>query len=533
VLGGKAAPRVVEHIGGQSQPFGDREGLALPRKADGEPIRRAQRRDVELDRCVRHVRIFGRERLQLGVVRRRRNRGTRGQQALEDGHRERGPLGWIGAGSDLIEEHEAARIGGADEAHDVHEVAREGRQRLGDALLVADVGHHPAVDRQPRPVRGRDAKPGLVHEDEEAKRLERHGLAAGVRTGDDHGPVAESLPEPQVDRHRARPEERVPRREQLERVGHDGRAHRVELCGQPRASHPQVRPCERSERRQQVLAPPLDGVGQVVEDALDLALLVEHRLGPRVVELHDGQRLHEQRCAGRALIVDDALDPPLRLGADRDDVAAGADGHDRLADDAGQVGRPQHRVQPLPHALLRGPHPPADRGELRGGAVEDLPARIDAAFDTVAQRWRLVEQIPHVGEVPPAPAGEPRGEKAGGAERLRDVEELLGGQAAPATSPLQRPAHVARAADRCLGLVVEELRCLVGLLLQERDVPGVAGRRGRLRELARRREGRVRDEQLDDRPELERAQRARIRGLAGGRLPGGLSGGRRAGHRPP
>ena len=36
------------------------------------------------------------------------------------------------------------RAGGRDEADDVAEVAREGGQRLGDALLVADVGHHPA-----------------------------------------------------------------------------------------------------------------------------------------------------------------------------------------------------------------------------------------------------------------------------------------------------------------------------------------------------------------------------------------------------
>ena len=44
------------------------------------------------------------------------------------------------------------------------QVARERRQRLGDRLLVADVGEDVAQDRQPAAGLGRDVQPGLVHQ---------------------------------------------------------------------------------------------------------------------------------------------------------------------------------------------------------------------------------------------------------------------------------------------------------------------------------------------------------------------------------
>ena len=77
----------------------------------------------------------------------------------------------------------------------------------------------------------------------------------------------------------------------------------------------------------------------------------------------------------------DPLDLALRLGADRDDVAPGAQGHDRLADDPGHRGRAQHRVQALAHAILGGAQPLPERGELRRRGVEDLAGLVDAARD--------------------------------------------------------------------------------------------------------------------------------------------------------
>ena len=119
-------------------------------------------------------------------------------------------------------------------------MAREGRQRLGNALLVADVGHDLPEDGQPRAVGGRNAQAGLVHERQEAERLQRHGLPAGIRAGDDEGAVAEAVTEAQVDRHRRVAEQRVARREELGGVLDDVRAHAVHRGGEPRPGHPQV-----------------------------------------------------------------------------------------------------------------------------------------------------------------------------------------------------------------------------------------------------------------------------------------------------
>ena len=162
----------------------------------------------------------------------------------------------------------------------------------------------------------------------------------------------------------------------------------------------------------------LDLPRQLVEDALLLALGGQRRLGPLVVQLDDGERLDEERRARRALVVDDALDLALRLGPDRDDVAAGAHRDDRLADDPGHRRGAQHRVQALAHAVLGGPEPLADGGELGRGGVEDLAALVDAAADARRELGRGVEQVADLRQVRPAPGLQPRREALGGLERL-------------------------------------------------------------------------------------------------------------------
>ena len=123
-----------------------------------------------------------------------------------------------------------------------------------------------------------------------------------------------------------------------------------------------------------------------------------------------------------------------------------------------------------------------------------------------------------------------RGEEAGGAQRLGDLEQVRGGQPAPAPGSLQRLPHVARPADARLRLLGQQARRLVGLVVQQPHVDGVGQRDGRLGQLARRREGGQRGELLDDRRELQRAQRTRVGGRAGRRsLDRGRSG-HRSGH---
>jgi len=122
----------------------------------------------------------------------------------------------------------------------------------------------------------------------------------------------------------------------------------------------------------------------------------------------------------------------------------------------------------------------------------------------------VVELLAHAGEVRPAPFGEPRGEGRRGAERLGDVEQVSRGQPATAPRPLERPAHVASSADRRLGLLGEEARGLVGLVVEQADVGSIRERQGRIGQLVRWGEGGQAGQLADDRGKFERPQGARI-----------------------
>src|SRR5439155_18073038 len=66
------------------------------------------------------------------------------------------------------------------------DVRREGRETRGDRLPVADVGEDAGVQREPgvRPDRRNHA--ALRQQRQQPHRLDEHGLAAGVRSRDQH-----------------------------------------------------------------------------------------------------------------------------------------------------------------------------------------------------------------------------------------------------------------------------------------------------------------------------------------------------------
>ena len=147
-------------------------------------------------------------------------------------------------------------------------------------------------------------------------------------------------------------------------------------------------------------------------------------LGPGVVQLHHRQRLDEQRRPGRALVVDDPLHPALRLGADRDDVAAGANG---------TIGSPTTPAMSDERSIA------FRRSRTRSCAVRSrfriAASSLDAESSTSPRRRRCARSARaargcrrgprrSLGEVAPAPPGEALPEAAGGPQRLPDVEQL-------------------------------------------------------------------------------------------------------------
>ena len=225
--------------------------------------------------------------------------------------------------------------------------------------------------------------------------------------------------------------------------------------------------------------------------------------------------------------MDDALHAALGLGANGDDVAAGTHRDDRLTDDPGHRRSSQHRVEALAHAFLRCAQPLADGCEIRGGGVEDLAALVDAPRDPRRELRRRLERFADAGQVRPAPCLQAGPESIGRHERLPHLEELRRRQASAAARPLERGTDVTRPADAGLCLVGQEPVCLIGLVLEQSHVRLVRDRLGCERQLTRRVERGVRGQLLDDRPELERAKRAGVRGGS----CRGLSDRRRAGHR--
>ena len=165
---------------------------------------------------------------------------------------------------------------------------------------------------------GRDVEPGLVHQGEQPEGAQRDRLAAGVGARDDERRVA--VAEPEVDRHDAPGEPRVARREQDDLLVRRPRAGRiaVQLRGQLRLGRPEVELGERLERLARASSrwrP--TSARQLVEDPALLLVDRGLRLAPGVAQLHDDERLDEQRLAAARRVVDDALDADAGLGPDR------------------------------------------------------------------------------------------------------------------------------------------------------------------------------------------------------------------------
>ena len=106
-------------------------------------------------------------------------------QLLQYADCQRRALGGVGAGAQLVQQHQRAAAGNLQNSTDALHMTGEGRKALLNALLVADV-HKVLVKMADGAalVRG-DQKAVLRHGVEQPGGFQRHGLAAGVGAGDD------------------------------------------------------------------------------------------------------------------------------------------------------------------------------------------------------------------------------------------------------------------------------------------------------------------------------------------------------------
>jgi hypothetical protein len=109
---------------------------------------------------------------------------TRGQ-FLEDRASEGCAFAWIGTCAELVHQHQGISRGALEDLSKISQVRTEGRETRLDRLLVADVGED-VVEQCDTTLRTHGCRnAGLRQSGDEAECLEKHGLAPGVRAGDE------------------------------------------------------------------------------------------------------------------------------------------------------------------------------------------------------------------------------------------------------------------------------------------------------------------------------------------------------------
>jgi len=452
VTGAQVLARRRQHLLAQSQPARDLERQAAPGRAVDEAVGRLEGGRVEAEGRDRDPGGRGRVGLQRLRVAGADDDGATRPEVIHQGHRQGASLGGVGARPELVEEHQCRQRQHPVHRHDVGDVPGEGAEVGVDRLLVADVGEHSPEHREPRP-RGRgDVQASLRHQRQEAGRLQRDRLAAGVWPGDDEDGGGRRQQD--VHRHRLgghlagvaakaalpllrlavlalragqllgdRPNQQgMAGRPQLETAV--ARDRRLDAAHQGREAGLGLDHVELGrgvQRPLQIERPAAEGIGERQQDAPDLRrflLLQRHDL---VVDVHRAEGLEVEARAARRAAVNDPGDGRPVLGADDQHVAAVAVGDDLVLQVAGGVAPPEVRLERAAQAGPLAAQAVTDRSQLGARVVGHLAARVDLLADLRClglERGSLLDQAPEQGEGPGGPAN--------GSPRLFDGVEEIG-----------------------------------------------------------------------------------------------------------
>ena len=171
VLGADPGVGLLDDLLGQPQALGDGKGVGFAGDAHQQTVGGRQGLHVKLAGGVLHPGGGHGVHLQLGVVGGGGHQGPQAPGVLDDGGSQGSPLHGVGAAPQLIEEDEGLLVSLGEHAHDVAHVGGEGGQGLGDGLLVADVGQHPAEHPHRGVGPGGNMQAALGHQGDEADGL--------------------------------------------------------------------------------------------------------------------------------------------------------------------------------------------------------------------------------------------------------------------------------------------------------------------------------------------------------------------------
>jgi len=312
---------------GDAKLFADQESVGLARYAHTQLIGWAQGLQIKLAAGIDHALCFQCKDLQLCIVGGRHQQNATASQLLNDGNCQRGTLGGVGTGTQLVQQHKGVRHGQFQNTSDFFHVAGEGGKALLNALLIADVYQKFIKYANLAALVCRDQKTALCHSAQQTGGFQGNCFTASVRAGDDKRII---LPA-QRNVHRntlLRIDQRMAGADQIKRriCAHSG------LKGLQLQRKPCF--CQQNIDFQHGLVAVLELrlnsghlCGKGHQNALDLLRLLCTVLQDAGVRLHHSLRLHEHRSARRGYIVDDTAHFAAVFALDRHNISAVADGN--------------------------------------------------------------------------------------------------------------------------------------------------------------------------------------------------------------
>ncbi len=396
---------------GHAQALGDVDGVAHAGLADAQVIGGAVRLGVELDAAVLGPRARERKGLEGADVRGGDAAAAAAQQLVENGLADGGALVRVGTGADLVDQDERPGAGFVQHLHLATQMGAEGAERLLHALLIADVDEDVLEDAHDGAPLDGNGHAGLGHERQQADRLERDGLSAGVGAGDDQ--QVEIVAEAIVDRddavlrlaaaaaalHQVEQQRVAGAAYGDDRLVLDHRAAQVERLREAPLGGDQIEHRDRIQRFDDLLGVDVDLVAELPEQAGNLLRLLRPQVADAVVELDGAGRLDVERRTAVGAAVNDARQPAAVLGLDRQDHAVGVKGVVRVLQQAANVGVVQQPLDGAADVERGGLDLAADAGQLRAGVVAHVGPLIDDGLDAVGDGLEVADALRQVGQL--------------------------------------------------------------------------------------------------------------------------------------
>ena len=359
----------LNNTAGDAQLFADQECVGFARYAHAQLIGGTQRFQIKLAAGVDHTLSLQCKNLQFCIVGGRHQQHTTAAQLLNDGNCQRGTLGGIGTGTQLVQQHKGVRHGKLQNTGDFFHVAGEGRQALLNALFIADIYQKFIKHADLAALVCRDQKTALCHSAQQTGGFQSDRFTAGVWAGDDKGII---LPA-QCNIHRntlLRIDQRM--------AGADQFKGRIRPHSGLKGLQLQRKPCLRQQDVDfqhslvAVLELRLNGshlCGKGHQNALDLLRLLCAVLQDAGIGFHHCLRLHKHRSARRGYIVDDTAHLAAVLALDRHNIPAVAHGNHALLQVFGGIHIAHHAFQPVADAVLGGAYLFAQLCQRAGGCI--------------------------------------------------------------------------------------------------------------------------------------------------------------------